>query len=368
MLDTILHKAMSLRWSLYQKLETDLHELRYFFWETTRLCNLNCIHCGSDCSKDHTVTGLGAEVVIDTFTKIAAAHDPAKIMVVMTGGEPLVRPDLFPILESIGQLGFKMGMVTNGYTLDATMANRLARVGITSIVVSLDGAKADHDWLRNREGSYERATSALRHLVAAGIPIVEAITCVTPRTAEHLEEIYEIVKGTGALYWRVFNIFPIGRAAHNEAVLLTPEQFVGVVKSMELLRARGKKEGMEVNLSEEGFLGWDHESKTRTTPYFCRAGVNIAGLMADGTIAACPNLPAWMGQGNILTDDFNEVWKHRYQIFRDRAWMGKGKCQGCDQFSVCQGNSLHVWDPDKEGPVWCHYDILHPNSGEPRDQ
>jgi len=348
-----------MRWGLYQRLETDLHELRYFFWETTRQCNLNCIHCGSDCSRDHTVTGLPADLVVETFAKVASAHDPARIMVVVSGGEPLVRPDLFSILARIKDMGFKVGMVTNGYTLDAATAERIRSVGISSIVVSLDGPKADHDWLRNRAGSFDRAMAALGHLSAAGIPIVEAITCVTPRTASRLEQTYEIVKSSGARYWRVFNIFPIGRAAGNEDVLLSPDQFRGVVAAMAVLRERGAREGMEVNLSEEGFLGWDYESRVRTTPYFCRAGINIAGIMADGTIAACPNLPPWMGQGNLYRDDFNDVWEHRYQIFRDRSWMGKGPCAGCEQFSICQGNSLHVWDTEKNGPVWCHYDLLN---------
>ncbi len=356
---TLLHRAQTIRWSLYQKLEADLHDLRYFFWETTRVCNLNCRHCGSDCGKDHQVLGLSREVVLDTFSRVAQVHDPATIMVVVTGGEPLVRPDLFQVMGELSGMGYKMGMVTNGYALGPKAAKQLREVGVSSIVVSLDGPKEEHDWLRNRPGSFERAMAALQALTDEGIPIVEAITCVTPRSVEKLWETYETVKRSSALYWRVFNIFPIGRAKDNPKLLLTPSQFKTVVKTMAAIRTQGKEEGMEVNLSEEGFLGWDYESRVRTTPYFCRAGINIAGIMADGTIAACPNLPQWMGQGNVLKDDFNEVWEHRYQLFRDRKWMAHGECAECKEFGVCQGNSLHVYDQEKEGPIWCHNRILH---------
>jgi radical SAM protein with 4Fe4S-binding SPASM domain len=355
----IINKAKDARWSLYQKLETDVHELRYLFWETTRVCNLNCLHCGSDCGRDNAVHGLPADVMLDLFKKISDKFDASKIMLVLTGGEPLVRKDLFEILSKTKEMGFKLGMVTNGYTLDQKKAQRIRQVGITSIVVSLDGPENEHNWLRNREDSYEKAINALRYLSDVGIPIVEAITCVTPRTVDKLEETYEIVKSTGARYWRIFNIFPIGRAKDNKDVLISPEQFRKVVSTLGEIRKRAKTENMVVNLSEEGFLGWDFESLVRDTPYFCRAGVNIAGIMADGTISACPNLPEWMGQGNILTDDFVSVWENRYDIFRDRKWMSTGECAECPQLGVCNGNSLHVWDEDKNGPVWCHHKILN---------
>ncbi len=354
-----INQAKHLRWKTYQKLENNLHELRYLFWETTRLCNMNCLHCGSDCSVDASQPGLPAKVVYETLKEIAEAYDPSNIILVMTGGEPLVRPDLFEVMAEARKLGFKLGMVTNGYILDKTMAWRLKDAGIISIVVSLDGPETEHDWLRNRKGSYKRVINALEHLVEVQIDLVEAITCVTPKTYDKLPEIYDIVKATGAGYWRVFNIFPIGRAKNNAQVLISKEQFRAVVAAIGKIRKKAKKEGMCVNLSEEGFLGWDYENKVRDTPYFCRAGINIAGIMANGNISACPNLPPWMAQGNVYRDSFVDVWEKRYDIFRDRSWMAKGDCANCKQFDLCQGNSLHVWDEEKQNPAWCHYEIMN---------
>ena len=350
----------NLRWGLYQSLESQVHDLLYLFWEATRQCNLSCRHCGSDCTSDGH-PGLPAERVLGVLKRIADVRRADEIVFVVTGGEPLVRPDLLDVLAEVASLGFHLGMVTNGIALDESRAHRLRDVGMGNVVVSLDGPKSAHDWLRNRDGAYERASRAIRALVEAGIPSVEAITCVTPRSLDLLEETYGIVKGLGAHAWRVFNIFPAGRAKGNPDLILTEDQIVRLVEEVARLRERGTREGLLVNLSEEGYLGWDFEGLVRDQPYFCRAGINIAGILADGTISACPNLPEWMGQGNILEHDFLEVWEEGFRLFRDRSWTRQGHCVRCPQWRVCRGNSLHLWRTPEAGPAWCHYEILHPD-------
>ncbi|MBI4951845.1 MAG: radical SAM protein [Myxococcales bacterium] len=348
------------RWSRVQSLEADLHELRYLFWEATRQCNLACRHCGSDCSKDEVNRGLEAAVVLDTLRRIASRYRASDIMLVTTGGEPLVRRDLMDVLGGARALGFQLGLVSNGLLLDAERARALAALGLDSVVVSLDGPEAEHDWLRARAGAFAHASRALAALVAARVPIVEAITCVTPRSLPLLDATYDIVRALGVSHWRVFNIFPRGRAASEPDLLLDAAGVRALVPAMARLRARGASEGLVVNLSEEGWLGWEWESKVRDAPYFCRAGIHIAGILADGGIAACPNLAPWLTQGNVRRDDFVEVWEQRYQAFRDRSWTETGQCAGCKEWKVCRGNSLHLWDAPTAGPSSCHYQMLHP--------
>lgn len=347
------------RWRMVQSLEADLHKLRYLFWECTRKCNLTCLHCGSDCGRDDDQAGLPREVIERVLGRIAEVWKASEVMLVVTGGEPLVRKDLFEVLGAARGMGYRLGVVTNGLTLDGKRAQRFADLGLESIVVSLDGPREDHDWLRNRVGAFDKASRAIQALVAARIRLVEAITCVTPRTLPRLEQTYEIVRDLGATHWRVFNVFPNGRAEDNDQVLLTEDGIRAFIAEMARLRKRGAEEGLVVNLCEEGFLGWDWEGKVRDTPYFCRAGINIAGIMADGSIAACPNLPPWMTQGHVADDDFIDVWENRYELFRDRSWTKEGPCGDCKQWSVCRGNSLHLWNQDKKAPHWCHYRILH---------
>jgi radical SAM protein with 4Fe4S-binding SPASM domain len=350
-------------WRLFTKLETELHPLRYLFWECTRRCNLRCRHCGSDCTRESDVPELTEAQVLRVMKEIAEAYPPQKIMVVITGGEPLVRKDLLPIMAQIRALGFRLGMVTNGFALDQEKAHQLAQVGLESVVVSLDGPPQEHNWLRHNPRSYERAVGALSALLEVGIPLVEAITCVHNDNLKTLDETFELLRDLGVRWWRLFNIFAKGRAEDDPILLLTEENLCRFIHDVARLRDRGKKEGMHVSLSEEGYLGLWRDPQLRDTPYFCRAGISIAGILCDGTAAACPNLPPELGQGNVLETPFPQIWEERYEAFRDRSWMQQGECASCEHWSVCLGNSLHVYDFENKRPRLCHFQIFqkHPN-------
>ena len=345
-------------WRLFTRLEAELHPLRYLFWEATRRCNLACRHCGSDCSKSSDVPELSGAQVLRTMEQTAEAFNPGKIMVVVTGGEPLVRSDLASVLREIRRLGFRLGMVTNGYALDSRVAGELAAAGLDSVVVSLDGPPEHHGWLRRNPGSFDRAVGALGHLLDAGVPLVEAITCVHNRNIDSLDETFELLRSRGVSWWRLFNIFPRGRATDDPVLLLTTENYRRFVGKVADLRRQGSSLGMHVNLSEEGYLGHWRDPHLRDTPYFCRAGICIAGILCDGTAAACPNLPPEVGQGNVVETPFPEIWRTGYGEFRDRSWMKTGECAECGQWDLCQGNSLHVYDFEKKRPHLCHFRVI----------
>ena len=77
--------------------------------------------------------------------------------------------------------------------------------------------------------------------------------------------------------------------------------------------------------------------------------------MVNGDILACPNINRRFRQGNIHRDTFVDVWESRFQAFRDRSWMKSGRCAECDEWSLCQGNGMHLWDFDREEPRVCHF-------------
>ncbi|MDT8308691.1 MAG: SPASM domain-containing protein, partial [Bacteroidales bacterium] len=126
---------------------------------------------------------------------------------------------------------------------------------------------------------------------------------------------------------------------------------------MEFIKTTRKEGDINVSYGCEGFLG-NYEKEVRDGYFFCRAGINIASVLSDGSIAACPNNSRYVIQGNIYSDNFIDVWENRYQLMRDKSWAKKGICSGCKAFKWCKGNGLHLWDFEKEEVMMCHYKLL----------
>jgi radical SAM protein with 4Fe4S-binding SPASM domain len=271
-------------------------------------------------------------------------------MVVFTGGEPLCYPGVFDLGAEVHRLGFPWGMVTNGLTWTEREVRLAREANLGSATVSLDGFEEDHDWLRGKAGSFRRAARTLEMLLAEPGLLLDVVTCVNPRNRLRLPEFHAFLKGMGLAHWRIFSICPIGRAAADPELLLSPEGFRELLTQIEGFRHEG---GLEVNYSESGFLG-RYECRVREQPYFCRAGINISGIMVNGDILACPNIDRGFAQGNIHRDGFMQVWNHGYQAFRDRAWMKRGECATCKDWGACEGNAFHLWQPGQEAPRLCH--------------
>src|SRR5665647_2735263 len=143
----------------FKKSETQLHELNYLFWEFTTRCNLNCLHCGSDCSKDSLHQDMPAE---DFFKAIDTIENrPQNFTVVFTGGEPLLRKDLEPCGKELRKRGFKWSIVSNGHLYDKQRHIALLNAGIGALTISLDGLKESHNWLRNNEKSFDKVINAI---------------------------------------------------------------------------------------------------------------------------------------------------------------------------------------------------------------
>ena len=336
----------------FKKSETNYHELNYLFWESTTRCNLNCRHCGSDCSKDSVFKDMP---LTDFLKALDTIQSPSKnFTVVLTGGEPLLRPDIELCGREIRKRRMRWSMVSNGYLYDEKKHIALLNAGLGALTISVDGLEQSHNWLRNNNKSFERVDRAIG--LAANTPRLnfDVVTCVSQRNFHELEEIrkYLIVKGVKA--WRLFTIIPIGRAKDDPEMFLTDNQ---LKELMEFISQARKKEEIEVKFSCEGYVG-TYESKVRDTPFFCRAGINIGSILIDGSISACPNIDRSFAQGNIYRDNFFTIWQTKYQLFRNRSWTRTGKCADCNDYKDCQGNGLHYWHGDRKNPLVCHNEHL----------
>lgn len=279
--------------------------------------------------------------------------------VVLTGGEPLLRPDIEQVGLQIRSRGFLWSMVSNGYFYDEQKHRRLMHAGMGALTISLDGLEDSHDWMRGRQGSYARALKAIA--IAAAEPKLnfDVVTCVTQRNLGQLSQIHDTLASLGVRQWRLFTVIPIGRAKDDPQMHLDASQtrqLMEFIKSKREAGGREHAEGMTVTFSCEGYMG-AYENKVRQTPYFCRAGINIASVLIDGTICACPNIDRDVfAQGNIYKDNLWEVWNEKFEAFRDRSWARKGKCADCKVFDRCLGNGMHNWHGACDSVLNCHYE------------
>ena len=340
----------------HKKNQRKLHELSYLFWECTLRCNLNCIHCGSDCSKETLSPDMPLDDFLKVLDSIAPHVNPNKTMVVLTGGEPFMRKDLERCGEEIYKRGFPWGMVTNGYGLTTERFNVLLKAGLRSITISIDGLNPEtHDWFRGKSGSWEKAIDAVERVVTEKDLMYDIVTCVNKRNIDDLEAIRDLFISKGVKRWRLFTVFPKGRAKDNPLLQLSKQDFV---RLMEFIKQTRKEGIIKASYGCEGFLG-DYELEVRDSPFFCQAGIHIGSVLVDGSISACPSLRADYIQGNIYTDDFMTVWNERYQNMRNRTWTRTGKCATCKSYKYCEGNGLHLRDENTGELLCCHMEMMN---------
>jgi radical SAM enzyme (rSAM/lipoprotein system) len=335
----------------FRKNEVAMHELTYLFWECTRRCNLACLHCGSDCSADAVVPDLPFEDFLRAILPIKTAYPANRITVVITGGEPLLRPDLADCGRTLRKKGFRWGIVTNGYAYTEARHEELLSAGMGAITVSLDGLEASHAWLRGNERSFKNAVRALTLISASTRLIYDVVTCVNRRNLAELPRLKALLISLHVRAWRLFTIAPIGRAAAESDTRLTAEE---ARRLMDFIAASREDTRITVQFSCEAYTG-AYEDKVRDGYFFCRAGINIASILIDGSISACPNIDRHFVQGNIYRDDFQDVWETRFKVMRDRGWTRTGLCATCSAYKACEGGAMHLWDATQTAVLACLY-------------
>lgn len=269
---------------------------------------------------------------------LAQRYPRDSVIVAITGGEPLLRPDLAECGKILRNKGLRWGIVTNGMLYDEAMHAKLTAAGLSSITVSLDGLEATHNWLRNHPESFRRALRALRLIAHPPGLAYDVVTCVHQRNFSELPLLKELLVENGIRNWRLFTISPIGRAAHDDELQLSRAQ---VEQMMRFIAETRRENRIRLTFSCEAYTG-KYEEQVRDSYFFCRAGINIGSVLIDGAISACPNIDRSYVQGNIYQDDLLEVWDNRFQLMRDRTWMRTGICQKCQDFKQCLGGAMHL--------------------------
>ena len=372
-----------------------LHPLQQLFWESTLRCNVHCLHCGSDCSSSEVTPDMPAEDFLRVIDQSITPHvDPHKVLIIISGGEPLMRKDLAQVGAALKQRGYPWGMVTNGLALTEKRFKELLAAGLRSIAISFDGLELDHNWLRQHPLAFEGATCAIKLAAQYGVQrgstvvqhgsklsnterealnnieqvpapaeqpnglVWDVVTCVNQRTINQLDEMQKYLWSIGVRNWRLITIDPMGRAADNPELILTPNQHRQL---LDYIREK-RKEGLHISYSCEGFMP-DYEMEVRDHLFHCAAGISIVSILVDGSISACTSVRGKYYQGNIYKDDFWEVWENGFEPYRNRKWMKKLEpCNNCKLFRYCEGGGMHLRQEDG-ALMLCHHNKLKAGNG-----
>ncbi len=322
-------------------------EPKWIAWEITRRCNLKCVHCRSSSeleAKGHPDFPFAeATRVLDDIASYAAP------VVVLSGGEPLLRPDVFEIAAYGTQKGLRMCLATNGTLVTQEICDKIKAAGIRMVSLSLDGASAEvHDNFRNQPGAFAGTLNAARLFRENAIPFL-INSSFTKRNQDEIPKIYKLAKELGATAWYMFMIVPTGRGEEIMDELISPADYEKLLEwhyEMEkdehdlLVRPTCAPNYYRVVLQKAKEQGDDF--KRRTLQFStggskgCLAGQLISLIDVDGNVLPCSYFP--MAAGNIREKSFKEIWE-RSELFHDlrnfKAY--KGRCGSCEYVNVCGG-------------------------------
>ncbi len=346
-----LHELADYTDQLYRS--PKLHKL---FLELTLRCNEHCFHCGSSC--DYTAENeMSADDYKRILDEVKEDFDIRKMMLCITGGEPLLRHDFFEIMSYANELGYAWGMTSNATLITPEIAHKLALCGMKTISVSIDGLEETHDRYRGLPGGYRRAMQGIQNLIdEQAFQSVQITTVVNHENIKELDALFEIMKGIDIDSWRVIHLEPIGRALLRPDLMLSKDEYVYL---FDYIRQK-RNEGYSLEFGCSHYLGLDYEAEVRDWYWLCNAGVYTASIMANGDIGACLDIerrPETI-QGNIYESRFSDVWNNRFEIFRKDISETNQTCRECAHKRFCRGDARHSWDYDTGKPMVCMKGIL----------
>ena len=296
-------------------------------WSLSYQCNFTCSHCYS--RKLETVLLPSADIrsVVDLLA------EKGVVFINFGGGEPLLLDDLFDITAYAVSRGLKVTMNTNGWLLDANVAQLISKSGFFSIGISIDSPEAKiHDSFRNMEGSFDRAIRGLENLAEAGVK--STVSCVINRENLHnWQGMIDLCRGygVGTLYLHNYKCSGMGQVNMGD-LDLTPTEWS--VFYTEALKVRDGLSGLVISFDDPimaALPGYNVDTAVKGST----CGKLSLHIEPDGGITPCGFIPVTIG--NILKDDFDRIWFDSPVLEKMRSKTATGKCSGCSSYEDCLG-------------------------------
>ncbi len=310
-------------------------------WHLTEKCNLRCRHCyqGERGTEElpladiRRTTAEAADLIRDWSAAYGIAFRPSMNL---TGGEPFLRSDLFAIIEDVKARGFEVHLLTNGTLVDGGRAERLARLGVDGVQVSIEGPEEVHDAIRG-QGSFAASTAGIEQLVDRGLAVTLNVT-LSRLNAAHVGRIIAFGSHAGARRIGFSRLVPSGKGRALMTEMLSRDEVAALYSGLvdkELLgldivtgdpiagQLRTKKTGRDGDAGDVAMSG-------------CAAGISGLTIQANGNLLPCRRLP--LSLGNVQRDSLREVWAASpvLEALRDRRRY-TGACGSCGRWAVCRG-------------------------------
>ena len=318
---------------------------RILAWEVTRACNLACRHCRASAQGEPHPDELSTTEALAFLDDLAGLETPP--MLIFTGGEPLLRADIYDLAAHAKDRGLSCVMAPNGTLLDARAAARLKDCGILRCSISLDGPDAArHDLLRGVPGAFEGALKGITALRGVGLPF-QINTTVTRANLGCFKDIARLCVELGAAAWHIFLLVPTGRGADMADESIAAEEYESLLnwfydfrsqtpmrlkatcapQYYRILRQRAKAEGLKVTPENFGL-----DAVTRG----CLAGMGFCFVSHVGEVQPCGYLE--LSCGNVRQAAFGDIWceSEVFRALRDPSAYA-GKCGHCAYHRFCGG-------------------------------
>jgi radical SAM protein with 4Fe4S-binding SPASM domain len=300
-------------------------------WNVTRECNMKCSHCYINATEKklvHELTTAEGKNLMDQICRVS------KPLLILSGGEPLLRPDIYELIQYGTSKGLKMGLGSNGSLIDDTVAAKLKAAGIATVSISLDShIPAQHDEFRGVTGSWEKAVNACNALRKNNV-LVQVNTTLTQQNYDQIDDIMSLAEAIGVENFHLFFLVPTGRGA--KLTDISPQKYEDMITNT---FAKVTKHKLNVRPScapqfmriAKG-MGLDMRQWVRG----CLAGLYYCRIYPNGDVTPCPYLPVKLG--NVREKTFKEIWFNSpiFKSLRDPTTL-KGKCGECEFGSLCGG-------------------------------
>ena len=340
-------------------------------WNITRACNLKCIHCYNDSGNNKSSNELSTDKAKAVLDDLAQFEVPS---VLFSGGEPLMRPDLFDLLAYAAELGLRSVISTNGTLITADTAKKIKQTGVSYVGVSLDGIGEINNKFRGVSGAFDKAVNGIRNCQSEGIRVGLRLT-LTNSNIQDLEALFDFLQAENIQRACFYHLVPSGRAGKIANRVLTHKQTRLAIdkilaKTKQMKEAGKNTDILTVDNHVDGvylYLKLLKEDPSRAKKVWQLLTWNGGGLYSSGVGIGCidfngkvhPDQFWWhYDLGDVHEKPFSEIWTDSNEPLlkglRNRRAYIKGRCRLCKFFDAC-GGSLRVradlrfcdpWAPD----------------------